>query len=61
MEIFFCPEIINGILILSEEESCHCVKVLRHSEGDEISLIDGVGNFLQQKLHQLINLIVHLK
>ncbi len=50
MEIFFCPEIINGISILSEEESYHCVKVLRHIEGDEISLIDGAGNFYTAKI-----------
>ena len=50
MEIFFCPEIINGILILSEEESYHCIKVLRHIEGDEINLIDGAGNFYKAKI-----------
>ena len=50
MELFFCPEIINGISILSEEESYHCVKVLRHIEGDEISLIDGTGYFYTAKI-----------
>ena len=30
MEIFYSPEIINGKNELGEEESFHCVKVLRH-------------------------------
>lgn len=50
MVLFFCPEIINGISILSEEESYHCIKVLRHIEGDEINLIDGAGNFYMAKI-----------
>lgn len=50
MDLFFCPEIINGISILSEEESYHCIKVLRHIEGDEINLIDGAGNFYKAKI-----------
>ncbi len=50
MELFFCPEIINGILILSEEESYHCIKVLRHVESDEITLIDGIGSFYTAKI-----------
>ncbi len=50
MELFFCPELINGISILSEEESYHCVKVLRHTDNDEINLIDGAGNFYMAKI-----------
>ncbi len=50
MDLFFCPEIINGISILSEEESYHCIKVLRHIDGDEINLIDGAGNFYKAKI-----------
>ena len=45
MHIFYTPQIINGNLTLSEEESKHCVKVLRLAKGDEISLIDGIGGY----------------
>ncbi len=45
MHIFYTPQIINGILTLSEEESKHCVKVLRLACGDQISLIDGNGGY----------------
>ena len=50
MELFYCPEIVNGISELSNEESYHCVKVLRHIAGDEINIIDGVGNFYKVKI-----------
>ena len=33
----------NNVAILNEEESLHCVKVLRHKVGDIIKVIDGNG------------------
>ena len=33
----------NNAAILNEEESLHCVKVLRHKAGDTIEVIDGMG------------------
>lgn len=33
----------NNAAILNEEESLHCVKVLRHKVGDTIQVIDGMG------------------
>ena len=45
MEIFFSRDISSGFCTLDAEESVHCVKVLRHREGDEISVIDGEGTF----------------
>lgn len=45
MHLFYTPD-INGITYtLSEEESKHCVRVLRLNEGDKIQLIDGKGGF----------------
>jgi len=43
MELFYSSEIDNGYLCLDETESAHCVRVLRHRRGDEISVIDGCG------------------
>lgn len=45
MQLFYCPAIISDFYSLSEEESRHCIGVLRHKEGDSIQLIDGVGGF----------------
>lgn len=43
MEIFYSKQVSGGICRLDEEESGHCVKVLRHRESDEIFVIDGEG------------------
>ena len=42
MYLFYCPE-IETKQTLSEEESGHCVRVLRYSVGDEILITDGRG------------------
>jgi len=44
MQIFFAPE-IRSVTILPEEESGHCIRVLRLTEGDQIQLTDGKGSF----------------
>lgn len=51
MAIFYTPEIRTNPC-LSEEESVHCVRVLRLGEGSEIDLIDGLGNFYKAKIVQ---------
>ena len=43
MELFFSRDIEGGICRLDQDESGHCIKVLRHRSGDEISVIDGMG------------------
>ena len=43
MELFFADDIQESRVRLDAEESAHCVRVLRHRPGDEISVIDGVG------------------
>ena len=43
MELFYSQDIVGGIVRLNQDESGHCVKVLRHRCGDEISVIDGCG------------------
>ena len=43
MELFYSTELANGLCTLTEEESRHCAKVLRHTVGDTIKVIDGSG------------------
>ena len=43
MEIFYSQDIEGGTCRLDHDESGHCIKVLRHRCGDEISVIDGRG------------------
>ena len=42
MYLFYTPD-IDKSCFLSEEESAHCVRVLRYDRGDEILLTDGRG------------------
>ena len=50
MQLFYCPEVFEGDLHLSSDESKHCVKVLRKQEGDLIHLIDGKGSFYEVRI-----------
>lgn len=45
MNIFYTPDINGAIYTLNEEESKHCIKVLRMETGDEVYLVDGNGGF----------------
>jgi len=47
MQLFYTPDIDAASITyrLNEEESKHCVRVLRLQTGDKIQLIDGKGNF----------------
>lgn len=42
MYLFYTPD-INTVHCLNEEESGHCVRVLRYTKGDDILLTDGRG------------------
>ena len=50
MELFYSKDISCGTLRLDQEESAHCVRVLRHRCGDEIRVIDGSGNLHRCRL-----------
>lgn len=43
MQIFYEPDFLTNGGVLNEEESKHCIKVLRHKNGDHIHVIDGKG------------------
>lgn len=47
MELFYSSDISASTLRLDREESAHCVRVLRHREGDEINVIDGRGSLMR--------------
>lgn len=50
MELFYSHEIEGDICRLGQDESGHCIKVLRHRSGDEISVIDGCGTLLRCRI-----------
>ena len=45
MHLFYTPDIVSDLYQLSEEESKHCIRVLRLKLGDQVNLIDGVGGY----------------
>ena len=50
MELFFSKDIDGNICRLDQDESGHCIKVLRHLSGDEISVIDGCGTLYRCRI-----------
>lgn len=50
MELFYSDNISAGQVFLDQEQSTHCVRVLRHREGDVISVIDGLGSLFECRL-----------
>lgn len=52
MHLFYTPEIRlkDEDFILSEDESKHCIKVLRLQLGDKIVLIDGKGGWFEAEI-----------
>nr|WP_315420966.1 16S rRNA (uracil(1498)-N(3))-methyltransferase [uncultured Pedobacter sp.] len=45
MHIFYTPDITHNTYTLNEEESKHCIRVLRLTTGSIVNLVDGKGGF----------------
>ena len=50
MHLFYTPDIKADYYTLNEEESKHCIKVLRLQNDDEVFLIDGRGGFYKASI-----------
>ena len=50
MEIFHSYSSEGSLVLLDAEESAHCVRVLRHRKGDEITVVDGLGTMFRCRL-----------
>jgi 16S rRNA (uracil1498-N3)-methyltransferase len=50
MSEFYCQNIQNDTIVLDEEESNHCFRVLRKKIGDVIKVIDGKGFEYEAKI-----------
>jgi 16S rRNA (uracil1498-N3)-methyltransferase len=50
MYLFYTPELLGEYHTLDEQESKHCIKVLRLNNGDHIQLTDGKGNLFKAEL-----------
>lgn len=54
MNVFYTPD-IQTKTELPEEEAQHCIRVLRLTAGDEITLTDGKGNFYRAEISASTN------
>ena len=43
MQIFYIPDISSPLVTLPEDESKHCIRVLRMTTGETLQLVDGKG------------------
>ncbi len=50
MQLFYTPEIENGLAKLDEMEARHCQRVLRKGVGDFITVADGKGHFFEAEI-----------
>ncbi len=50
MELYYTDEISGGRIVLAEDEFRHCCKVMRHSEGAVINVIDGSGTLFKCRI-----------
>lgn len=50
MHLFYTPDIVSDNYTLNEEESKHCIRVLRLTIGDKIQLIDGRGGWYEAEI-----------
>jgi 16S rRNA (uracil1498-N3)-methyltransferase len=50
MQIFYAPDIVPPVYVLDEDESRHCVRVLRLGAGDRVHLVDGRGGLYTARI-----------
>jgi len=50
LNLFYQPEIPNGVFTLSQDESKHAIRVLRLKSGDDIDITDGKGGLYQAQI-----------
>ena len=50
MQLFYQPQITEGVLSLDTDESRHAIKVLRLKAGDALDLTDGQGHFYKAQI-----------
>jgi 16S rRNA (uracil1498-N3)-methyltransferase len=50
MHVFYQPDLSSNEILLNEEESKHCIRVLRMKKDDEVHLADGKGTHALAKI-----------
>lgn len=50
MQLFYAPDLNTSGCVLPEDEARHCIKVLRKSVGDTITVTNGTGSLFEMQL-----------
>ncbi len=62
IELYFSPKLISDDkVIIDGDELHHILNVMRHKEGDEIFITDGIGNLFKAKLYTITNFKIECK
>ncbi|MDH5367433.1 MAG: 16S rRNA (uracil(1498)-N(3))-methyltransferase [Cyclobacteriaceae bacterium] len=61
MNLFYQPDIDNGVHFLDNEESRHAVKVLRYKNGDKLNIVNGKGTFFNGEITDANSKKCHFK
>ncbi len=61
MQIFFSEHIVGDEIILPEEESAHCIRVMRLTVEDIIYVINGKGGLYEARIEKADSKACHLK
>ena len=54
MHLFYSPRIDSDMLTLDEEETRHCTRVLRLTEGDTVYITDGLGTLIECRIKEIL-------
>ena len=61
MYYFYSQNISKDMIVLEDQERLHCVKVLRKKIGDNIYVVDGLGNLFYTEIVNILSKECHLK
>ena len=61
MYYFYSQKISKDMIVLEDQEMLHCVKVLRNKLGDNICVVDGLGNLFYTEIVNILSKECHLK
>ena len=61
MYYFYSQNISKDMIVLEDQEMLHCVKVLRNKLGDNVYVVDGLGNLFYAEIVDILSKECHLK
>jgi 16S rRNA (uracil1498-N3)-methyltransferase len=53
LDVFYATNIHGGTIVLDEPETGHCIRTLRHREGDLIAVVNGAGDYYEAVIAEI--------